>query len=287
MEMEQQGLRDNVESFASLYQYLQSRPTAEANALFERIRNGATLGAALDFVKSREDGKSPRSPQSPQSPQPPKVEWSQRIHDSNRLFECELLSAQRSEIGRKALLDGVERFFKYLGTMFPIITENEVYTLMATFLTPLPEEDARQDETQDNLIVQKKIAYGELLAICAVGFQYDRQTLPNGDASICTPFYHKARLFLDYVMENAPLQAMRMCCCLSIYNVIAKASLAVSYTGKSCGWLCEQDTLLIGYDRLGHYPWCYEWFSWWARAVKPLARRSYEVPQNIQGARHC
>jgi hypothetical protein len=45
-------------------------------------------------------------------------------------------------------------------------------------------------------------------------------------------FFEKTRLFIDYVVEKAPLRAMRICCCLGIYNVIAKSSLAISYIGE-------------------------------------------------------
>jgi hypothetical protein len=113
--------------------------------------------------------------------------------------------------------------------MFPIYTREETDAITDAFL------GSRRGEPGQ--VVSRKIAYGELLAICAVGFQYDRQTLPNGNASVCTPFYQKARLFLDYAVEKAPLRAMRMCCCLGIYNVIAKSSLAMSYTGE-CKIIC-------------------------------------------------
>ncbi|KAF5248239.1 hypothetical protein FANTH_6032 [Fusarium anthophilum] len=124
-----------------------------------------------------------------------------------------------SDVAIQALRDGVDCYFLYTGNMFPIYTRKEVKSILNTF------QEAKPDQ-----LASRKIAYGELLAISALGFQYDRQTLPNGNASVCTPFYQKARLFLDYVVEQAPLRAMRICCCSGIYNVIAKSSLAISYT---------------------------------------------------------
>jgi hypothetical protein len=97
--------------------------------------------------------------------------------------------------------------------------------------TSLASEPADQETASDQL-VNKKIAYGELLAICALGFQYDRQTLPDGNGTISMQFFKKARLYIDYAVGKAPLRAMRICCCLGIYNVIAKSSLVISYTGK-------------------------------------------------------
>ncbi|KAF5975136.1 nitrate assimilation regulatory nirA [Fusarium coicis] len=214
----QQALQENVESFGALYRYLQERPAHEASSLFDRIRDGVGIEAALEFVK-REDSTSALTCKDPPSA---RVEWSQRIYDCNLLFENELLSTETSDVAIQALRDGVDCYFSYLGTMFPIYTRKEADSIIDSFLA---SREGRPDQ-----VVSKKVAYGELLAICALGFQYDRQTLPNGNASICTPFYQKARLFLDYVVEKAPLRAMRICCCLGIYNVIAKSSLAISYT---------------------------------------------------------
>ncbi|ENH62880.1 hypothetical protein FOC1_g10006346 [Fusarium oxysporum f. sp. cubense race 1] len=204
----QQALQENVESFTALYRYLQERPTNEANSLFERIRDGFGIEAALEFVKG-EDGNPASACRDPPSA---RVRWSQQIYDCNLLFENELLSTEISDVASQALRDGVDCYFLYMGNMFPIYTRKEAESILDTF------QEAKPDQ-----VASRKVAYGELLAICALGFQYDRQTLPNGNASI-------SRLFLDYVVEQAPLRAMRICCCLGIYNVIAKSSLAISYT---------------------------------------------------------
>ncbi|EMT74394.1 hypothetical protein FOC4_g10002506 [Fusarium odoratissimum] len=145
----QQALQENVESFAALYRYLQERPANEANSLFERIRDGFGIEAALEFVKS--EGSSLAS--ACRDPPSARVRWSQQIYDCNLLFENELLSTEISDVAIQALRDGIDCYFLYM-----------------------------------------------------------------------------ARLFLDYVVEQAPLRAMRICCCLGIYNVIAKSSLAISYT---------------------------------------------------------
>lgn len=234
----QQALQDNVESFVTLYRYLQDKSADEANGLFEKIRDGFGIEAALEFVKDKEND----SVVTYRDPPSARVEWSQQIHDCNLLFESELLSTETSEVAVQALRDGIHCYFSYLGTMFPIYTKSDVGSIMSTFLATQPGPPRGADHLSD-----RRVAYGELLAICALGFQYDRQTLPNGDASICTPFYQKARLFLDHVVEKAPLRAMRICCCLGIYNVIAKSSLAISYTGKSlcCGTVTFAFSLTI------------------------------------------
>jgi hypothetical protein len=220
----QEVLRKNVESFASLYRYLQDRPYNEANRLFERIRNGFSIEAALEFMKA-EGSNSTLAYRDPPSA---RVEWTSQLHDCKLLFENDLLSIEASDMLVQAIRHGVGCYHSYLGTMFPIYTKPEVDTIMNTSLA---SEPADQEAASDQLI-NKKIAYGELLAICALGFQYDRQMLPDGNETISMQFFKKARLFIDYAVEKAPLRAMRICCCLGIYNVIAKSSLVISYTGK-------------------------------------------------------
>jgi hypothetical protein len=219
----QEVLRKNVESFASLYRYLQDRPYNEANRLFERIRDGLSIEAALEFIKA--EGSS--STLAYRDPPSTRVEWTPQLHDCKLHFENDL-SIEASDVLVQALRHGVDCYHSYLGTMFPIYTKPEVDMIITTSLA---SEPADQEAASDQL-VHKKIAYGELLAICAVGFQYDRQTLPNGNGTISMQFFKKANLFIDYAVEKAPLRAMRICCCLGIYNVIAKSSLVISYTGK-------------------------------------------------------
>ncbi|KAF4500027.1 nitrate assimilation regulatory nirA [Fusarium agapanthi] len=212
-----QALQENVESFVALYRYLQERPANEASSLFDRIRDGFGIEAAREYVKAHDSGSGLVCGDAPSA----RVRWSQQIYDCNLLFENELLSTEMSDVAIQALRDGVDCYFLCMGNMFPIYTRKEANSILDTFQKAMPDQ-----------LASRKIAYGELLAISALGFQYDRQTLPNSNASVCTPFYQKARLFLDYVVEQAPLRAIRICCCLGIYNVIAKSSLAISYTGR-------------------------------------------------------
>ncbi|KAH7250963.1 hypothetical protein BKA59DRAFT_471466 [Fusarium tricinctum] len=242
-------LQENVESFAMLYRYLQDRPAEEANGLFEKIRNGFGIEAALAFIKEKDTGSTVAHRDPPSA----RVEWSQQINGCSLLFESELLATETSEVAVQTLRDGVVCYLSCLGTMFPIYTKSEVDSIISTFLSTQPDPGGTDH------LANRKIAYGELLAVCALGFQYDRQNLPDGEASLCTALYQKARLFLDHVMEKAPLRAMRICCCLGMYNVIAKSSLAISYTdwgiliGSSSGLSLGRNSLdLSQLDFQGH-----------------------------------
>jgi hypothetical protein len=266
----QQALQENVESFVTLYRYLQDKPAEEANGLFEKIRYGFGIEAALEFVKDKENN----SVMAYRDPPSARVEWSQQIHNCNLLFDSELLSTETSEVAIQALRDGVGCYFSCVGTMFPIYTKSEVDSIIGTFL-------ATQSGPQGADHADRKIAYGELLAICALGFQYDRQRLPNGDASICTPLYQKARLFLDHVVEKAPLRAMRICCCLGMYNVIAKSSLAISYTGKSLCCVTVTFRIYSNSCRLGNSSWFFKWTEFREKVTKSLRSRLPGICQDF------
>ncbi|KAH7198911.1 uncharacterized protein B0J16DRAFT_331339 [Fusarium flagelliforme] len=235
----QKALQDNVESFTSLFRYLQDRPASEANSLFERIRDGLSIDSALEFVTAEGGNSTLASRDLPNS----RLKCTQQTKDFNVLFRDDTSSIEASDAIIQALRHGVECFFSYLGTMFPIYTRSEVDLIMTTFLASEPSSDD---------LVDRRIAYGELLAICALGLVYDKQTLPDGSADICTQFFEKAQLFVDYVLEKAPLRAMRICFCLGCYNVIAKSSLAITYTDR--GILIGSSTGLNVGERPSYLP---------------------------------
>ncbi|KAF5687023.1 nitrate assimilation regulatory nirA, partial [Fusarium denticulatum] len=165
----QHALQENVESFVALYRYLQDRPADEASSLFDRIRDGFGVEAALEYVKSNNSGPDLVCRDAPSA----RVKWSQQIYNCNLLFENELLSTEMSDVAIQALRDGIDCFFLYMGNMFPIYTRKEANAILDAFQGAKPDQ-----------LASRKIAYGELLAISALGFQYDRQTLPNGNASV-------------------------------------------------------------------------------------------------------
>lgn len=217
----QKALQDNVESFTSLFRYLQDRPASEANSLFERIRDGLSIDSALEFATAGGSNSTLAYPDSLDT----RLKCTHQTKDCNILFRNDTSSIEASDAIIQALRHGVDCYFSYLGTMFPIYTKPEVDLIMTTFL-------AREPSSDD--LVDRRIAYGELLAICALGLVYDKQTSSNGSADFCTQFFEKAQLFVDYVLQKSPLRAMRICFCLGCYNVIAKSSMAITYTGKIC-----------------------------------------------------
>lgn len=198
-------MQQNVDSFQALYSYLKNTESAEAYELLQRIREGHSLDYALKFVKSRaaiDPSNSMLSSASASATQlDPSLLLSRQIDDGN--FNDTLLSAAWSNLTIDAVRDGAECFFRYLGTMFPIFSREEVEEIIHTFKESAhPIRDVTTEE-----IRYKAIACGELLAVCAVGFQYDRQNLPNGNGTqnfvsiILTPTTNLAHIsFLGIVV---------------------------------------------------------------------------------------
>ena len=185
----QKAPQDNVDSFTSLFRYLQDRHASEANIVFERIREGLSIDSALDFVKAEEN----KSALAYRNSHTARVKPTQETKDCNVLFGNDDLSIEAVDAIVQALRHGIDCFFSYLGTMLPIYTKAEVDLIMNTFLASEPSPDD---------MVNKRVAYGELLAICALVLQYDKQTSSNGSANICGQFFEKAQLFVDYVLEK-------------------------------------------------------------------------------------
>ncbi|KAJ4113947.1 hypothetical protein NW768_011477 [Fusarium equiseti] len=232
----QEALEDNVESLTSLFRYLQNRPADEANNLFERIRNGLSMKTALEFIRAEGDNST-----LPDRPPNAEDKWTQQAKNGDSLSENEIFSIEASEAVVQTLQQGVDCFFSSLGTMYPIYTRPEVDKIMTTFLA---SENCSDDS------INKRIAYGELLAICALGLQYDRQRSPSGNAKICTQFFEKAQSIVDYVLEKSPLRAMRICFCLGCYSVTAKSSLAITYAGKLSLGQCRKKLLTHAFHQI-------------------------------------
>jgi hypothetical protein len=225
MKQSQRTLQQKLESYGDLYHYLQTKQDSDIAVLVKRIRSGESFESVLNSIK---DEQQQTSPDGHLSEFDANLTESPRVHEDDHCLEEELLLVGGLEATISALQDGIKCFFIYLGTMFPVFTRQELDATLEDFA-----RTCNEDEWLPSTILEKKVIFGELSAVCAVAFQYDRQRLPDGDASKSISFYERAKILIDYVQKENPLRAMRMCALLGIYNVIAKSALAVRYTGKS------------------------------------------------------
>jgi hypothetical protein len=91
-------------------------------------------------------------------------------------------------------------------------------------------------------------------AVAAVGVQYKADDFDNGLEAI---FYDVARHYFADVFEDRPLESMKVCAMLAMYNIMNKATVSVAYVGKLLPlirqlWQIGHDVNFQGRDRLGH-----------------------------------
>jgi hypothetical protein len=221
---DQHRLEQQLDSFSKIYEYLQTRDLDDAHALFLRIRSGECLETTLGLVKSEQT----QGVRDQHRAEDVSLVAREGINAHNRLSEDVLLSLETSNTMILAFQGGIDFYFKHLGNIYPIFTRDELTEILDDFIRP-QEENISFREYMDT----KKVAQGELSAVCAVAFQYEYLGHSHQDASKCTPFYAQAKMSLDLIFQKNSLRAMRMCTLLAIYNMIAKSVLALHYSGKS------------------------------------------------------
>lgn len=81
----------------------------------------------------------------------------------------------------------------------------------------------------DHQIKPSRSAICEMCAIAAVASLYGRERL---SAELGDCFYDGAKLFLPDCIEASPLSAMKACALLGLFNLLNKATVALSFIGK-------------------------------------------------------
>ncbi|KAH6971648.1 hypothetical protein BKA56DRAFT_495126 [Ilyonectria sp. MPI-CAGE-AT-0026] len=75
-------------------------------------------------------------------------------------------------------------------------------------------------------IPSQKTAICCLAAVAAVGVQYNAEDFELGTDGV---FYDVARHFLENLMEEQPLDAIKVCALLAMYNIMNKATVSLAY----------------------------------------------------------
>lgn len=76
-----------------------------------------------------------------------------------------------------------------------------------------------------------------IMAIAAVGAQYVNYR--EDDKHQEETFYEAAKRYFDYVVENRPLAAMKICALLAMFNVFGKSMVALAYIGMTSPYLAS------------------------------------------------
>lgn len=131
-----------------------------------------------------------------------------RVDTAEFLFQFVLPSA-------KSVWDGVQSFFGSSGKLFHVFSQvqaEEYYKTVFGF-------GGRPNEKQKKAICC-------LCIIAAIGVQYNPNDFEKGADDL---LYNVARRFFTDVMEESPLEAIKVCTLLAMFNVMNKATAALAY----------------------------------------------------------
>lgn len=143
---------------------------------------------------------------SPRATQPPADDLAALLH-----FDIPLPSA-------KTTWAGVQSFFSSTGRLFHIYTQQQMQDYYRTVFGV----DGKADTSQ-------KLAICCLYAFAAVGIQYNAGDFKEG---LEKTFHDVSRRFFSEVMEDRPLDTIKVCTLFAMYNILDKATVALAYVGE-------------------------------------------------------
>ena len=118
---------------------------------------------------------------------------------------------------RPITAQAIDSFFECSGKLFHVIPHDQILQYI--------ESVYREDSTHKDRVALTCVA-----AVAAVGCQYS--TLESLDAKMSENFYNVARYHFEALLENNPLDAVRVCTLLSMYNIMEKSTVALAYVSK-------------------------------------------------------
>lgn len=126
----------------------------------------------------------------------------------------------------------VDSFFSSSGKLFHVFSRNHISgyyeNVFGSDGCPVPSQ---------------KAAICCLAAVAAVGVQYNADDFELGTDGV---FYDVARHFFENLMEEQPLDAIKVCTLLAMYNIMNKATVSLAYIGSYS--FSPQD--VISFDRV-------------------------------------
>jgi hypothetical protein len=119
----------------------------------------------------------------------------------------------------------IEVFFSCSGRLFHVFSSEQVAALYAAVT------DTLETNATGGAVPKEELCC--LMAVAAVGALYATE-----DPGKAGAFYDVARYYLDDIIESRPYDAIKVCALLAQFNVLSKATAALSYVGgypPSCG----------------------------------------------------
>ncbi|KAL0260079.1 hypothetical protein SLS55_005824 [Diplodia seriata] len=190
------ALERNLSSAMHALRMLQTWPEDEAEHLFQCLRFAADLPAFLSTL------------QTPLPAEPPphcRSQWVD-IPDVLRYIRDNLDDIKHA----------FSIYIERTTMLFHVYTEADVSRILA-----LVDEPSVLDIPGPVLC--------EVCSIVAIASHFDRQRVPPDKSDL---MYSVAKHFLDDLVLQNPLRAIKVCALLVLYNVVVKATVALTYVGK-------------------------------------------------------
>ncbi|KAK5627723.1 hypothetical protein RRF57_003438 [Xylaria bambusicola] len=119
----------------------------------------------------------------------------------------------------------IDGFFSCSGKLFHVFSQAQVTHIADSVF----EERGSKGE-------DRKADIASLMAVAAVGSQYMNTTM---DDKVQETFYSVAKIYLDAVIMRRPLEGVKVCTLLCMYNVFGKATVSLAYADAGLG-MCDR-----------------------------------------------
>ncbi|KAM0418777.1 hypothetical protein ACHAPT_012287 [Fusarium lateritium] len=250
------ALKSRLQALEKLFSALQAKPAQDAGLLLQQIRSSDDIAALLDL----HDETSPPSLSSStsispgisslSSPTPDTGSEEQSVGSSPWLCQSTVSrSPQETDISVDAIQKAnlptsaptqaglsvdvprslvslvipsattaqaaVDSFFSSSGRLFHVFSHEQVSLFHKTVFS-----------SDGYTVASQKTAICCLAAVAAVGVQYNSDDFDVGTDGI---FYDVARHFFENLVEEQPLDAIKACTLLAMYNIMNKATVSLAY----------------------------------------------------------
>ncbi|KAI0543322.1 hypothetical protein F4679DRAFT_569153 [Xylaria curta] len=127
--------------------------------------------------------------------------------------------------GIRVTKNATDGFFSCSGKLFHVFSQSQVSCIA---------DSVYSDDDNGNECKEADI--GSLMAVAAVGSQYTNTIIED---EVQETFYNVARFYLDAVITQRPLDTIKICTLLCLYNIFGKATVSSAYVDVGLG-ICDR-----------------------------------------------
>ncbi|KAM7214844.1 hypothetical protein V8F06_009752 [Rhypophila decipiens] len=234
----QAAMKTRLESLERIVAALQTRPPDEADQILNRIRSADDIETVMiqsssysssgrESISSSDAGMA----STPSSGLPPPPRAGSGAHQPGMNHSAFLVSLIIPSA--TTTVAAIQSFYSSSGKLFHVFSREQVDVYYkSVFGLGL---DGRPN-------TNNRIALCSLAAVAAVGIQYNPADFEKGSEVV---FYDVARHYFAHVVEEKPLDAIKVCTMLAMYNILSKTTVSLAYVEAGLN-LSRRHSLHIG-----------------------------------------